>query len=389
MSWPMVALGEFFPKRNPSIDPKKFVDETFELFSIPAYDGGTAEIVTGAEIGSSKKVVQPGDVLLARIVPHIRRCWVVPQMRGYRQIGSGEWIVVRTDRFDPNFLRHFLLSDVFHAQFMQTVAGVGGSLLRARPADVGLIEIPLPPLDEQKRIAAILDKADALRRARERVAELRLSGLYGLFEAHFGSAPWASYKKIPLGEITTKIGSGATPKGGNSSYQGDEIALIRSMNVHDCRFKDDGLAFIDDDQAWKLRNVTVEADDVLLNITGASIARVCLVPETVLPARVNQHVAIIRAAAALRPSYLQSFLMHPPLKAKLLSIGEGGATRQAITKVQLQELEIPLPPLDQQLAFERAKHALLSVYALNDQSAAGLHALFTSLQHRAFAGELR
>ena len=71
------------------------------------------------------------------------------------------------------------------------------------------------------------------------------------------------------------------------------------MNVYDSQFKEKDLAFIDDSQATKLSNVEVEPVDILLNITGASVARCCLVPEKILPARVNQHVAIIRIDKSL------------------------------------------------------------------------------------------
>src|SRR5258706_16338327 len=101
-------------------------------------------------------------------------------------------------------------------------------------------------------------------------------------------------KEYKLKDITSKIGSGATPKGGGNNYKAKGISLIRSQNVLDFKFSYDGLAFIDDEQADDLKNVIVKEDDVLLNITGDSVARVCKVPKEILPARVNQHVVIIR-----------------------------------------------------------------------------------------------
>ncbi|BBU58449.1 hypothetical protein KU6B_47140 [Mameliella alba] len=138
----MVPLGEFMPSRIPSVNPAKHPDEVFELWSIPAFDEGKPEVVPGSEIGSSKKCVEPGDVLLSRIVPHIRRSWVVSPATENRQIASGEWITFRSDEFDGRYMRHMLTSDPFHVEFMKTVAGVGGSLLRARPEGVKQIKIP-------------------------------------------------------------------------------------------------------------------------------------------------------------------------------------------------------------------------------------------------------
>jgi len=147
-----------------------------------------------------------------------------------------------------------------------------------------------------------------------------------------------------LGEITTKIGSGATPKGGRASYKLSGISLIRSLNVHDSEFRMKDLAFIDEDQARQLDNVVVAAGDVLLNITGASVARCCVVPDEVIPARVNQHVSILRPDAQhLLPRFLQYMLVSSDYKRQLLSAGEAGATRQALTKGLLEGFPIKFP----------------------------------------------
>ena len=105
-----------------------------------------------------------------------------------------------------------------------------------------------------------------------------------------------AWELTPLKKITTKIGSGATPRGGKSSYKTEGITLIRSLNVYDFEFSYEGLAFITEGQAseTRLARVIVEPKDILLNITGASVARCCMVPEHLLPARVNQHVSLVR-----------------------------------------------------------------------------------------------
>ncbi|WP_143873450.1 restriction endonuclease subunit S [Catenovulum sediminis] len=163
-----------------------------------------------------------------------------------------------------------------------------------------------------------------------------------------------------LKDLTTKIGSGATPKGGEKAYKSSGISLIRSLNVHDCFFKEKKLAFIDDEQANGLKNVVVESGDVLLNITGASIARCCIVPNEFLPARVNQHVAIIRPTEYVDSKFLNYLIVNPKFKAQLLWQGAGGATRQALTKAMVEELDIPLPSLLEQQRIVEKLDALLS-----------------------------
>ncbi len=147
-----------------------------------------------------------------------------------------------------------------------------------------------------------------------------------------------------LGEITTKIGSGSTPRGGNESYKTEGISLVRSMNIHDYEFREKNLAYIDEKQAKELNNVTLQDNDVLLNITGASVARCCVIPKEYLPARVNQHVSIIRAIKEIiDPIFLNLLLTSKLYKDQLLFTGEQGATRQAITKAQLEVFEISFP----------------------------------------------
>lgn len=152
-----------------------------------------------------------------------------------------------------------------------------------------------------------------------------------------------------LKDISLKIGSGSTPKGGKESYIESGITLIRSMNVFDFKFKTAGLAFIDEKQALKLKNVKVKKSDILLNITGASVARCCMVPEELLPARVNQHVSIIRIDdSKANPSYVLNYLNSTAYKQYLLSLASAGATREALTKEGIENLKIKLPDLTTQ-----------------------------------------
>ncbi len=157
-TYPLVPVRRFMKEGVKTVDPRNTPDELFELWSIPAFDAGRTELLRGGEIGSQKKLVAPGDVLLSRIIPHIRRGWVVRENAdGRRQLASTEWIVFASDEVVPEFLRQVLISDFFHVPFMQTITGVGGSLSRANPAAVGEIQIPLPPLDVQKEIVAEIE----------------------------------------------------------------------------------------------------------------------------------------------------------------------------------------------------------------------------------------
>ena len=159
-NWAEIPLGKLTAKTK-SLNPASFPNERFELYSVPSFANRQPEQVCGREIKSNKQRVEPGDVLLCKIVPHLNRVWVVSASNNQNQIASGEWIVHRTDHCDPYYLRHLLSAPEFRESFLATVSGVGGSLMRARPAAVKTIEIPLAPLREQRRIVAKLDSLSA------------------------------------------------------------------------------------------------------------------------------------------------------------------------------------------------------------------------------------
>ena len=158
----------------------------------------------------------------------------------------------------------------------------------------------------------------------------------------------SEWKKVKLGECCQKIGSGSTPKGGSTVYVESGTSFIRSQNVYNLSFDYNGLTHISEDAANKLKGVTIFSNDILLNITGDSVARTCIVPNDVLPARVNQHVAIVRAdCKKINPRFLNYYLASPGMQAHMLSLAVGkGASRNAMTKQMIENFEVPCPPIE-------------------------------------------
>jgi type I restriction enzyme, S subunit len=251
--------------------------------------------------------------------------------------------------------------------------------------------IPMPSFEEQVFISKILDKVQSLVETRKAQIEALNQLTQSVFLEMFGD-PITNPKGWKLAickDVTTKIGSGATPKGGNASYKQQGISLIRSMNVYNNKFNYIDLAFIDEEQAEKLKNVTVSKDDILLNITGASVARSCIVPDDVLPARVNQHVSIIRVIKHLiNPIFLSYMFTNKIYQNYLLKIStSGGATREAITKKQIENFPIITPPLGLQEQFANKVSQIEKQKWLMQESIGELENLFSSLMQKAFKGE--
>ena len=215
-------------------------------------------------------------------------------------------------------------------------------------------EVPIRKLHEQQEITNILDKTSSIIEDRRQELEKLDELIKARFVEVFGNPVTndKGWSTDSCKNLMKKIGSGATPKGGRESYCDEGISLIRSMNVYNNRFAYKDLAHITDEQAEQLDNVTIEKSDVLLNITGASVARCCVVPDDLLPARVNQHVSIIRCKENLLPEFVCSMFTEDNYQRLLWNIATaGGATREAITKQQIEDLQLIVPPLDLQKQF--------------------------------------
>lgn len=385
MSTKAVLLEELMVRGQPSVDPRNSPSEEFELYSIPAYDKRVPEHVFGSEVGSAKKVVQPGDLLLSRIVPHIRRAWVVPSSNGKRQIASGEWIVFRNHAFEPRFLRHFIMGDPFHSQFMNTVAGVGGSLVRARPENVGRIEVSLPPLSEQKRIADILDKADAIRdRCQKAIAETR-NLTTSAIEYELERLGSQGLSISSLGSVCIKITDGThlTP-----AFKTEGIPFIFVKNIVNHRIRFETSKFIDDATYRQLTKSTkIEVGDVLYTTVGATYGQAALV-RSEKPFAFQRHLAHLKPnRKEVIPEYLAA-VMNLPRTKRQADRWARGAAQPTLNLTELRDMFIPQPTLSEQKKIVDAKLKCDTLIDKLERAIADDNQLFNTLVQSAFKGEL-
>ena len=157
-------FGDLNQHRNKSEDPLASPNEEYELYSVPFYETGMPEFLHGKEIGSTKQIVDKGDVLLCKINPHLNRSWVVSHYRPeLKCIASSEWLIFANEAVLPDFARLFFISPQFKELMLSNVSGVGGSLMRARASAVNNYPIWIPPINEQKRIVkAVYQLYDAV-----------------------------------------------------------------------------------------------------------------------------------------------------------------------------------------------------------------------------------
>lgn len=363
---------------------------------------------------TKKAKPQAHDVVLSR------RCnpGVTAHVPAGLEMALGQNLVLlRADgsKLHPPFLRWLVSGQEWWDQVGKFI-NVGAVFESLRCRDIPNFELTLPPLSEQKRIAHILSTLDdkiELNRRMNATLEAMARALFqswfvdfdpvkrnaedgtsrsedSLFPSSFDEAPGTQvpegWELVTLKDLTEKIGSGSTPRGGSAVYVEEGVALIRSQNVHDHEFRWQGIARLTDKSADELSNVEVQLGDVLLNITGDSILRTCVVDPSVLPARVNQHVAIIRAKAPVPNRYLHLYLVQQRIKDFLIGLNTG-ATRQAVTKGNLETVPVLHPSLNVLDAFEKAVSPLFRQIESNNFEARTLANLRDTLLPKLLRGD--
>jgi type I restriction enzyme S subunit len=380
----VAKLKTLFAEDRQPINPLDYLHETFALYSIPAYDTGKPELVSGKQVGSSKVLLKDQDVLLSRIVPHIRRCWIVNGTEDHRRIGSGEWIVFRVPKnVDPKYLRYFFLTEKFGKKFMQTVRGVGGSLLRADPKQVGEFEIPLPPLPIQKKIAAILDKADSLRQKDKQLLEYYNKLAQSIFYDMFGD-PTVNPKKWPLRNLN-EIG---TLERGVSKHRprnapellGGPYPLIQTGDIANAdvyitsfssSYSEIGLA---QSKLWPKGTLCIT---IAANIGKTAITTFdsCF-PDSVVGFKSNEYS---------NPIFVKFWFNH--IQSALEEFAPEAAQKNINLEI-LRGLKVPTPPLSGQNQFAQKIGKVEGMKRETKSSIKNSETLFLTLLQKAFKGEL-
>lgn len=241
-----------------------------------------------------------------------------------------------------------------HSNFIQvSCSAVRERAPRLRYPNFGDMVLPVPPLDEQAAIVRFLDHADRrIRRyirAKQQLIKLLEEQKHASVAVLFYSAPDFG-APVPLRYLATKIGSGSTPRGGASVYTDSGFPFLRSQNVQFTGLELAGVARVSSAVFHGMSSVHACPGDVLLNITGASIGRVCVAPEDLPHAVVSQHVCIIRPKSArVASAYLAAFLSTPHMQRSIRE-GQNGASREGLTAGSIRAFQVPLPPLSIQNA---------------------------------------
>jgi type I restriction enzyme S subunit len=393
---PSVAVGgivasaaNWMPERD---DPNR----EFTYIDLTAVDQD-AKAITGARKlpcaeapSRARQMVSAGDVIVSTVRPNLNAVARVPPELDGATASTGFCVLrPRPDRLDSNYLFHWARSPRFVGEMVRRAAGASYPAVTDRI--VYESRLSLPPLPEQRRIAEILDKADALR-AKRCAGLAQLDALtQSIFLDMFGD-PATNPKGWPrktIGDLATKISDG--PFGSNlksEHYTDAGVRVIRLQSIDVGEFLDSDKAYISEQHFASLEKHECLPGDVLIGTLGDPNLRACVQPNWL--ARALNKAACVQ----LRPdesianaAYLCAILncLSTERMAQGLVLGQ---TQLRISMGRLRTLEVPVPPIDLQCTFAQRMMSVQVAKVALQRSLGQLESLFSSLQHRAFRGEL-
>lgn len=407
-NWVWVRLGEVNKYISKSVNPISEPDKIFELYSVPSMVDNYPEIIAGSDIGSSKQSVCKKDVLLCKINPRINRVWKVSQFTDNELIASSEWIIIRNNHIDANYLMYCFQSKYFREFMLSNVSGVGGSLMRAQPKYVQTYPIPLPPLSEQQRIVERIEELFAkLDEAKERLQEVAES---------FAVRKAALLHKAFTGELTkqwrrengvsdesweeSNLGSfiACGPQNGlykpKSSY-GDGIRIIRIDAFYDGVIEQwDELKRLRLDEN-EIECYSLNLNDILINRVNSmqylgksalvrELKDICVFESNIMRLSVDE--------SRIYPEFLSSFLNSQMGLNELRKNAKQAVNQASINQQDIKNVIINLPPLPEQHEIVRLIDDLLAreraAQQAAEQALASIDLMKKSILARAFRGEL-
>ena len=328
-----------------SINPAKMPNTVFEMYSVPAYETGHPEYLYGREIASSKVVVKKNDILLCKINPRINRVWLVLDESDNQNIASSEWIVIRTDEYNPEFLVWYFRTPQFKQKMMSEVTGIGGSLTRAQPKRVAEYLIPVIDRKRQDRIAIVLNKIASIVDLRKKELKAYDELIKSRFVEMFGDIP--DDKKVMMAEVC-KIITDGTHQPPKFTPIGIPFLFVSNIVTNEINY--DAEKFISEETYDELiKRTPIEIGDILLSTVGSyghpaivkSNKQFCF----------QRHIAYIKPDAALVNSeYLRGAILSENVQRQIDKRVKGIA-QKTLNLSEIRKLRLPLPPMEQQGRF--------------------------------------
>lgn len=415
--WVEVHLGEFIPKKGNSLDPRKFPEEVFELYSVPSHEARQPEIVEGKTIGASKQLIENNWVLLSRINPHLNRCWVVKSTSDKTKIASSEWVMFPPNRaLYPDYLGYYLVQSRIKNLMLANVSGVGGSLTRTNKNAIREFDLMLPPLPEQRAIVTKLEQLFSeldcgvaeLKAAQDKLKIYRQAVLKKAFEGTYSSVENSNdciingmEASIPKSWKISRLGEHIQLQGGfafkSKEYVASGIPIVKIKNVHYENIDWSTSSFIESSRMKEFSEYKLEKGDVLIAMTRPFIKsqntiKTVVVRESDLPALLNQRVGRFKIKGDIDREFLKYFLFTDYFKRRVIK--ESSSSQQPnISSRKIEDFDFILPTSrkEQHQIVQEIESRLSVCDKLEESIATNLQkadALRQSILKKAFEGRL-
>jgi len=385
---------------NPTLGGRLPDDDLVSFVPMASLSAETAKIETTqdrpySEVPKGFTPFLSGDVLVAKITPCFENGKIaqalLPRRNGF---GSTEFHVVRArpNVSDARYLHHYLRLDTVRIEGQRRMTGSGGQR-RVPSSFLSDLRVPLPSLEQQRRIAAILDQAETLRTQRRQALAHLDTLTQSLFLDMFGDAEAIGWPIETIASVAhPDKGSMRTGPFGSqllhSEFVAEGVSVLGIDNAVANEFRWGERRFISEAKYRDLKRYTVKPGDVLITIMG-TCGRCAVVPNDIPVAINTKHICCITLdQQKCIPEFLHAYFLRHPMARKYLAQTEKGAIMAGLNMGLIQAMPIPLPPLPLQQTFTTRIQAIESLKATHRAALAQLDALFASLQQRAFAGEL-
>ena len=351
-----IELKDINEYKSESINPAKMQETIFELYSVPVYETGHPEYLTGKEIASSKIVVRKNDILLCKINPRINRVWIVRKESENINIASSEWIVVRNNKYNPEFLAWYFRSPKFRQLMVSEVTGIGGSLTRAQPKRVAKYPVPIMDRIIQDKIVYRLNRI-------QKIIDMKKKELIKLdlliqsrFVEMFGDLAdpkcvWNQVKLINVCKTPNDVKCG--PFGtqlNKNEYQKKGVAVWEIPQIND-EFASEPIHFLTEKKAKILESYSVIAGDIVMSRKG-NIGKCAVFPEKYEKGIIHSDVLRIRVDAEQVNSQFMMRQLHYSRAIKhQIGTVSSGAIMAGINVTKLKQIYVHIPPIDLQNQF--------------------------------------
>ena len=379
-------------------NPKSSSAGNFDYIDLSSVDKGTKSIASTERYECSdapsraRQLVEADDVLVATVRPNLNGVALVNGAHHGMTASTG-YCVLRPDKdkLDSRFLFHWVKTDVFVRRMVDVATGANYPAVS--DAKVKASKIPLPPPAEQKRLARILDAADALRAKRREVLVQLDALLQSTFLDMFGDPVKSGWTMVTV-EAVASSQSGAIRTGPfgsqllHSEFVDEGIRVLGIDNAVANEFREGEPRFITAQKYAQLRRYTVRPGDVLITLMG-TCGRCAVVPDDICTAINTKHLCCITLdRGRCLPEFMHAYFLGHPIARRYLERSAKGAIMSGLNMRIIKALPIPAAPLYLQHRFAAIVRSVEQQKTSQRAHLAELDTLFASLQSRAFRGDL-